>query len=127
MRDKLIKECKLVKCPTCSMNTSILEVSKILEKQGSKQMIVLDKEFPIGIITLTDIVYKVIAKNRDHKKVTAFEISTKDIFSIEENNKISEAYAYMTVTNRLFCPVISNKVFQGILPFSEVVNEIAKK
>jgi predicted transcriptional regulator len=109
------------------MNTSILEVSKILEKQGSKQMIVLDKEFPIGIITLTDIVYKVIAKNRDHKKVTAFEISTKDIFSIEENNKISEAYAYMTVTNRLFCPVISNKVFQGILPFSEVVNEIAKK
>lgn len=122
-----IKNCKVIKCLTCSKQANVKQISRMMFSKKEKQVMVLDKKKPFGIITLTDIVYKVIAKNKSPSKTKAAEICTKKVFSLESSEGVSKAYMYMMASNHLFCPIVSNGKFIGLLPFSEALKKVSRR
>jgi signal-transduction protein with cAMP-binding, CBS, and nucleotidyltransferase domain len=126
MENILVKDLKLVKCADCSKSTSVLQLSKKISKNKSKQIIVLDKKKPFGIITLSDIVFKAVSKNKDLSKLKAEDICTKDIFYVDKSDPASKAYVYMATRNHFFCPVVNKDKFVGLLIFSEVLKHLQK-
>ena len=123
----MIKSEYLVKTPVCKKEDSILSISKTLQKDGARSVIVLEGKNPYGIITLTDIVYKVTAKGSDPAKVKADAVCTKDIFYVTVGDPLEKAYTYMLTNNHLFCPVVGKNGFVGILTISEAVKRTVSK
>jgi len=58
---------------TVDVGASAVEVSKLMLEKGVGYLIVLEKDQSIGIVTEQDLVWKVMAKERDPSKVKVSE------------------------------------------------------
>ena len=56
--------------PTLEIEASVVEAAKLLAKQGKGYIIVLEKGKPYRIVTEWDLVSKVLAVEKDPKKVS---------------------------------------------------------
>ncbi len=76
---------------TVNINTSIDEVASLMIKENIESVIVVD-EFgnPIGIITESDLVRKVVAKNILPKQVKASEVMSKPLFTVNKEDELTE-------------------------------------
>jgi signal-transduction protein with cAMP-binding, CBS, and nucleotidyltransferase domain len=121
----MIKEFNIKKCMTCDKNESVLNLVAKMKKRKEKMVIVLNRGNPVGIITLSDIVFKGIASGKDLKKICAYEISSKDIYHLDEKEDECRAYIYMFTHNHLFCIITSKGKFKGVLNLSELIKKHA--
>lgn len=123
-----VSDCSLLNALTCKEDLSIEKASKKLASKKEKYIIILNKhKIPKALVTLTDIVYKTIAKGKDYKKLNVSDIAVHNLFFLEDHEPLTKAYLYMVGRNRLFCPVVSGKKFAGILTLSEVMKKLYRK
>ena len=123
MEERVIKECNIVPCCSARPETLVLEAVKKMEKEKARQIVVVEKGKPVGLVTLTDVVYRVVAAGKDAKKTKIGDIATKEIFFIDESEPLAKAYMYMFTSNHLFCPIVSGKKFKGLLTLSEAIKQ----
>jgi CBS domain-containing protein len=121
-----VKDCKLRKTLSCDKNTSVLEVAKKLEKNKEKHLIVTNSEKPVGIITTTDITYRLVAKNKDPRKTKAKDIMTSSILVKDIKEPLSKAYVQMLKNNVLSCSVTQKGKLKGILELKEAMGKLVK-
>ncbi|MDD3263481.1 MAG: CBS domain-containing protein [Candidatus Nanoarchaeia archaeon] len=95
-----------------SEETSVYKITKELQKHDISSILVHEKVNPnvlVGIITLSDIVYKVIALAKDPKKILAEEIMSKEIISVKPNDEINVAINLINRYDIRRFPVIDEK------------------
>jgi predicted transcriptional regulator len=120
-----ISKCKLIKAVVFNKRSSVLDLAKLLARKKSKQAILVEKNKPFGILTLSDVVYRAVAKNKDLKKTKAKEITTKNIFYLKGSDDLFKAYSYMVNNNQFLCPIIKGKDVY-LLTFSESLKRLVK-
>ena len=121
-----VSRCKLVKQQVASPEEDIFKVSK---KMGiSKSIIVVEDKKPVGIITMRDIVSRVLAKGKDPKKTLVKEVMTKPVFCAKENDELEKIGKTMLEKDYLTVPVVDRKgQYKGILTLRQVMLSIKKK
>ncbi len=77
--------------PTVKLNA----VAKKMVEFGVGSIVVMEKEKPIGIITDTDIVEKIVAKNAVPSKLAAAKIMSSPLHTIESTKDLSDAARLM--------------------------------
>jgi CBS domain-containing protein len=116
----LVKELMSRKVNTIEENKSVFEASKIMAKSRRGYVIVVKKNKPIGILTDSDILEKVISKGKDAKKLKVKEIMSSPIITISPDADVSEASRIMRKNVIKRIPVVKKGKLMGIITDSDI-------
>lgn len=118
------KDIMTVNVITISGSATIAEAVKIMKDKGLRALIVdrRNDRDPYGIVTETDIVYKVAAFGHDPKKMRVYEIMTKPCVSINPNLGIEYVARLFSNTRIRRAPVIEGELL-GIISISDILKK----
>ena len=100
---------------TIDCNASVLEASKIMVEKNVGYLIVLEGGRPAGMLSERDIVFKVVALEKDPSKVKVGEIMSKPLVTIDPDTTISEAIDIMVKNGFRRIPVVRDGIIYGVL------------
>ena len=81
--------------PTVDQKSTVADVVKIMKQQGSSSVLVGEQGNSIGIVSEADIIRKVVALEEDPAQVTADQIMTSPLISVEISTPVYKVYRTM--------------------------------
>lgn len=101
---------------------TVFKAVRMLAQKKERLILVADKEEIVGIITTTDIMYKVVAKGKDPKKTTVEKVMSTPVHAIGPGNTLQEAAEMLTQYKVKKLPVINNKgELLGVVSSSDIL------
>ncbi|MGY5860174.1 MAG: CBS domain-containing protein [Candidatus Thorarchaeota archaeon] len=116
-----VKDIMAVNVVTMPPDASILDVSKSMSEMDIGSVIISDKERPVGIITESDIVRRVIAEEKDTKTTTAADIMSSPIIHVEPGTGLTDAMRVMAKSNIRRVAVLKNNSLAGIITSRDIL------
>ena len=116
----LVKEAMKPNPVTVRPKTSVREAAEIMKKRGIGNCIVVDEK-PVGIITESDILKKVVAEDRKASEVLVEEVMVTPIIVIDPYVDIEEAMKTMSKCNIRRLPVVENGELIGIITQKDIL------
>ncbi len=117
------KKIKLHPVLTCKLDDSVHVISKKLKENKERRIFVIDNTGKLkGIITTTDLVYKVVAEENLGK--TAKDIMTKEVASIDVSEDIEKALEIMNKLESFVCPITDKGKIIGLVSYHDLVGNI---
>ena len=121
VRDVMTKEPRVVR-----RDTNVQEVVATMNKFDISSIIVVEERRPIGIVTHKDIISKLVQARIPPDAVTAREVMTSPIITINEDSSIEEAARLMSKKHIKKLIVTRNNELAGIITSSDLVREAPK-
>ena len=118
----LVKDLMSKKVNTIEENKTVFHAAKQMAKERRGYVVVLKKGKPIGILTDSDILEKVISKGKDPKKVKVKDVMTTPLITISPDEELVEASRIMRKNLIKRIPVVKNGKLVGVI----TDNDIAK-
>ena len=109
---------------TISGSATIAEAGKLMKEKKLRALIVeprSDRD-PYGIVTETDIVYKVAAFGDDPKKMRVFEIMTKPCITVSPDLGVEYVARLFANTKTRRAPVVEGKLL-GIISVTDILKK----
>ena len=123
----MLKNCTLIEPFKCEKNSTVVEVAKLLSTNTLRHIFVVDEQdHPVGIISMTDINNRVVAKEKDLNTL-AKDIMSSPIEVYDLNDNVMKVYSEMMAKKRVMCAVTQHKKFVGIITINELFNNIARQ
>lgn len=116
----LVKEAMKSNPVTVKTKTSVKEAAQLMKKKRIGNCIVVDKK-PVGIITESDILKKVVAEDLRASEVLVEEIMKTPLIVIDPYVDIEEAMKTMSKCNIRRLPVIENGELIGIITQKDIL------
>ena len=109
---------------TISGSATVAEAVKLMKEKSIRGLIVdrRSDSDPYGIVTETDIVYKVAAFGHDPKKMRVYEIMTKPCITVTPDLGVEYVARLFANTGIRRAPVIEGKLI-GIISVSDILNK----
>lgn len=113
---------------TIDGNATVKEAAELMMKTGYRGLVVekVDEEDAYGIVTVKDIVYKVIAKGLPLEKVKVLEIMTKPCITVPDYYDIKYAARLMAMANVVRLPVVSGGKLVGMITLRDLIKPFVK-
>ena len=130
----MIKDLSKIKsndpCFSFNHDSTVSEIADLMDLKDIGAVPVLDSDnVLIGILSERDIVRKLVKTGRDSDLVTASDIMTKEIKSINLNTSLVEAQKIMTQNNIRHLPVVdaNNKLINFLSQRDLIIDPEKKK
>ncbi len=81
---------------TCSQNFSVKEVADLMKANNIGTVLVVEREKPIGLITDRDIVTRCITDSTDCNRITAKDIMSTPVYTIDDQSSILDLVEEMS-------------------------------
>ena len=109
---------------TISGSATIAEAVKLMKDKGLRALIVdrRSDSDPYGIVTETDIVYKVAAFGHDPKKMRVYEIMTKPCVIVNPDLGVEYVARLFSSTRIRRAPVVKGELL-GVISISDILNK----
>lgn len=122
----MIADCYLVEPFTCKQTESISEVAKKLKEYRQRHIYVVDDDNkPVGIISITDILDKVVIEAKHCGDLKASEVMNKDIIVHDDKSRVRAAYKDMHEKGVVSCAIVDGGKMIGTLTMNEAVRHLA--
>ncbi len=119
VRDVMTKEPRVVR-----RDTNVQEVVATMNKFDISSVIVVEEKRPVGIVTHKDIISKLVQARIPPDAVTAREVMSTPIVTINEEASIEEAASLMAKKHIKKLVVTRNNIeIAGIITSSDLVRE----
>ena len=111
--------------PACvSAKDSIRDVAKIMAREDTGVVPVVDGKKVIGMITDRDIVVRLVAEGKDPANAKVNEAMTKNVRSVKEDSTINEALQVMSNAQIRRVPVVNtNNEIVGIVSMKDIATD----
>ena len=112
---------------------TVLEAAKLMKEKKIGNVLVVEKNQPIGILTESDIIKKVVAEGKTAKTVLVEEVMTTPVIVADPYIPVEEAMKTMGKCNIRRLPVVENGKLIGIITHKDIsrisplLNEIARE
>lgn len=116
VRDIMAKNIKTVK-PDDSVHAAVLKMNKF----GIGSVIVINSRRPIGIITETNIMRRVVEPRMDPATVWVKDIMTSPLVTIDQTAAVEEAAKIMADKNISRLPVTNGNKLVGLISSTDIV------
>jgi len=108
---------------TVDENTSIGHTAQLMEKHNVGCIVVTGtEEKPLGIITERDLVMRVLAKNIQPSSLTAKEVMTSPLITVDPDEKLSDVARRMSRLNVRRLGVMYKGNLVGLISSKDVLN-----
>ncbi len=105
---------------TTDADNDLKTCGKIMAEARKDAIIIIKKDIPIGIVTDSDLIKKIIAKNIKPDTVKAKDIMSSPIATIIPNDTILDATRKMKRNNIKRLPVLEDGKLVGIISLSDI-------
>ncbi|MHA1638496.1 MAG: CBS domain-containing protein [Candidatus Thorarchaeota archaeon] len=116
-----VRDIMSVNVVTITPGSSVLEVSRLMTKMDLGSIVIVDKERPVGIITESDIVRRVISEERDAKTTLAKDVMSSPLFNVLPNTPLTDAMRIMAKNNIRRVVVLKNDSLAGIITSRDIL------
>lgn len=107
-------------------DSSIKEAAKRMHDHHSGALFVTKNEDYIGIISETDITYKLVGKGLDPNKTNVSAVMTEPIISMDSNRQIEEAGEFMCKNKIRYLAITEGDKIVGMLCVKDLFAYCAK-
>ncbi|MFT4249981.1 MAG: cyclic nucleotide-binding/CBS domain-containing protein [Candidatus Woesearchaeota archaeon] len=104
-------------------NDKLTKAIKLMTEKHISCVMVLEKEQLVGIITERDLIKRVLAENKDPKKLAAQDAMTRSVSTISEEATLEEAMRVIESMKVRRLPVVNKKGLSGLITQTDIVNE----
>ena len=122
-----VKDCNIRdEYSTCDVDESAAEIArKMKENKTINHVIVLEDDEPRGVVSIRDIIEKIVADGKNPENVKSSDIMSSPVVVLEEEDDLKEAVSIMTKNNFLSIPVVSseNKML-GVVSIYDVIAKL---
>jgi CBS domain-containing protein len=119
-----IKEVMKKDIKTATSDTTVLEAARIMTDNNIGSLVVVD-DILEGIITERDVLNKIVAKDKDPKKVNIGEIMTRNVITIGPDKDMEVACDLMAKHRIKRLPVVFGDEVVGIITSTDVVSMLS--
>lgn len=105
---------------TIDVEATVLEASKLMLDKNIGYLIVLEKGKPIGMVSERDLVFKVMALEKEPSKVKVGEIMSKPLITVDPDATLDEAVEIMVKHDLRRIPVVKDGIIYGIFSTREL-------
>lgn len=120
VRDVMSKNVKVVR-----PDSSVKEVVATMNKFDIGSIVVVQGERPVGIITERDILRRIVEPGLALETLTARQVMTSPVITIDENASIDEASRLMAKKGvKKLLITRNNASLAGILTFTDIVTKV---
>jgi CBS domain-containing protein len=120
VRDVMTKNVKVVR-----PDSSVKEVVAAMNKFDIGSVVVVQSQRPVGVITEKDILKRVVEPGLTPETLTAKQIMSSPIITIDENASINEAAKLMAKKGvKRLLVMRNNDELAGIITFSDIVAKV---
>ncbi|MEM0211904.1 MAG: CBS domain-containing protein [Candidatus Methanomethylicia archaeon] len=99
---------------TIDVEATALEASKLMLDKNIGYLIVLEKGRPIGIVSERDLVFKVMALEKEPSKVKVSEIMSKPLITVDPDATLDEVVEIMVKHDLRRIPVVKDGIIYGM-------------
>ncbi len=122
-----IKNIMSTRVLTVKKSSSVKSIAKLLKNKDTNCVVVMEKKQAIGIVSETDIVRKLVLKNKDPNKTTAEDIMTQPVVCIPANADFVPTFELMKRKGVKQFPIVDNKnKLIGIITQNDLLNGLVK-
>lgn len=114
-KDVLVKEVMKIKPVIVQPFMTIQEAARIMKEKKIGNVIVAEVNHPIGILTESDIIKKVVCEAKNPKDVLVEDVMSKPLIVTDPYVSLQEALKIMGKCNIRRLPVIENNRLVGII------------
>ena len=100
---------------TCTRNETVMGAVRRMAEHNIGSIIVVHEENPIGILTERDLVKRVLAQGKDPEATTISEVMTRDLITVDHEERIGVAYHTLIKGNVRHAPVLKESRLVGII------------
>ena len=111
---------------TIGLENTISEAAQLMSQKEVGDLIVVDHEMPVGIVTERDFVRRILAKGRPYDTKVS-DVMTKPLITISPNASLKEAARKMVKHRIRRLPVLKSHKLVGILVVSDFARHLGKK
>jgi len=132
-KEVIVKEAMKTNIAWVEPKITVLEAAKLMKKRKIGNVLIVEKKQPIGILTESDILKKVVAEGKNAKDVLVKDVMSTPIIVIDPYVTLEEAMKTMGKCNVRRLPVIENNELIGIITqkdisrISPVLHEISRE
>jgi CBS domain-containing protein len=124
VNDKKIRDVMTTNPACVSAKDSIRDVARIMVREDTGVVPVVDGKKVIGVITDRDIVVRLVAEGRDPSSAKVNEAMTKDVRSVKEDSTVNDALQLMSTAQiRRVAVVNNNNEIVGIVSMKDIATE----
>ena len=133
IREVIVKEAMKTNLAKVEPNMTVLNAAQLMKKRKIGNVLVVEKKQPIGILTESDILKKVVAEGKNAKDVLVKNVMSTPIIVIDPYVSLEEAMKTMGKCNVRRLPVIENNELIGIITqkdismISPILHEISRE
>jgi CBS domain-containing protein len=121
-----VKDLMAKKALTIDSQKTVFEAAQLMSQKEVGDVIVVDIDMPIGIVTERDIVRRVVAKRRSvDTKVS--EVMSKPLITIGPDASLKEAARTMVNHRIRRLPVLKEHKLVGIIVVSDFARHLSRK
>ena len=111
---------------TIELAGTVFEAAQLMSRKGVGDLIVVDNEMPVGIVTERDFVRRIVAKGLPYDTKIS-DVMTKPLITISPDASIKEAARKMVKSGIRRLPVLEDHKLVGILVVSDFAHHLSKK
>lgn len=132
-KEVIVKEAMKTNLVMVEPTTTVLEAAKRMKKNKIGNVLVVEKKQPVGILTESDILKKVVAEGKNAGKVLVEEVMSTPVVVANPYISLEEAMKTMSKCNIRRLPVIENGELIGVITqkdisrISPVLHEISRE
>lgn len=104
-----------------ALGKTVVEAADLMRRHSIGSLLVMNDRTLEGLVTLEDIVYKVVAENNCCSDLKIEEIMSTNIVSVKPTDDVSDAMELMTENNIKQLPVISENELVGFLTAKDIL------
>ncbi len=119
VRDVMSKDVKVVR-----LDSSVKEVTATMNKFDIGSIVIVQSKRPVGIITERDILRRVVEPCLAPEALSARQVMTSPVVTINETASIDEASQLMAKKKVKKLPVMNKEKLVGILTFTDIVTKV---
>jgi len=110
-------------------DTTVAEALKIMLEKGIRSVVVkpTDERDVYSVVTIRDVVYRVIARNLDPREVTVWKIATRPAIMIQKGTRLSIAIEFMRKFNLARVIVADGSRPIGMLALMDIIRAVKEK
>jgi CBS domain-containing protein len=113
---------------TAPPTTSVREIAEQMNTYRKGAIVIVDeKSRPLGIITERDIVRRVVAEGGDPSKVTALDVMSHPVISVDPEISIYDAALVMTKYKIRRLPGVRDNILHGIVTATDLARYLYEK
>jgi len=108
IKEVIVKEAMKTNLAKVEPNMTVLDAAQLMKKRKIGNVLVVEKKQPIGILTESDILKKVVAEGKNAKDVLVKNVMSTPIIVIDPYVSLEEAMKTMGKCNVRRLPVCEN-------------------